>query len=392
MEIHNAKRQLELQKILPLGQSWCTSEATWLADFLPNVHRFKRFLRKHMQLVISSVVNRPLKYVELLANVKCIVATTDAFLKWKAGQTKGMIGRTVAKVAARSEGVLLDDVEALDVLPAVAALNEHFKTCIFVGDENQKFQRRGARSPRPFALAIGTAHGAASQVLSQCDDVVVIEETNKAYIPRERGISDWFDKDNDNIENLSRLTLCKRCGPAITSFLSALAPMRPQLADFKSSDMAPATKLDHIMYCGSGWLTWEQLRDDLSFARRARDLLERPSLDTNLSSAHFKQQVVWHDVLFRALLVHVEWDLKHEMQEGERMLIICFLRRVSEPVAALLAAFLSEGQLEGIQADSNDQLEGIQADPNRLYVAYTRGRLATTVWMEQEPLGLPSDA
>ena len=41
---------------------------------------------------------------------------------------------------------------------------------------------------------------------------------------------------------------------------------------------------------------------------------------------------------------------------------------------------------------SYDQLEGIQADPNRLYVAYARGRLATTVWMEQEPLGLPSDA
>ena len=69
------------------------------------------------------------------------------------------------------------------------------------------------------------------------------------------------------------------------------------------------------------------MRDDLSFARRARD---------------FKQQVVWHDVLFRALLVHVKWNLKHEVQEGERMLIICFLRRVFEPVAALLAAFLSE--------------------------------------------------
>ena len=51
-------------------------------------HRFKRLLQNHMQLVISGVVNRPLKYVELLSKVKCIVATTDAFLKWKAGQTK----------------------------------------------------------------------------------------------------------------------------------------------------------------------------------------------------------------------------------------------------------------------------------------------------------------
>ena len=98
--------------------------------------------------------------------------------------------------------------------------------------------------------------------------------------------------------------------------------MRPQLADFKSSNKAPATKLDHIMYCGSGWLTWEQLRDDSSFARRGRDLWAR----------------------------------------------------------------------SGRTMGRYDPLQGIQADPNRLYVADARGRLATTVWMEQEPLDLPSDA
>ena len=93
------------------------------------------------------------------------------------------------------------------------------------------------------------------------------------------------------------------------------------------------------------------------------------------------------------------------------MLIICFLRRVSEPIAALLAAFFSEEDAEGVDVvllDSvrglnadrvhvtyssrfvgrHDQLLAIQADPSRLYVAYTRGRLATVVWMEREPLGL----
>ena len=256
-----------------------------------------------------------------------------------------MIGRTVEKVAARSEGVLVDEVEALDVMPAVAALNERFKTYIFVGDETQIFERRGGRSPRPFALANGPAHGAASQNDVENDVQLVNEEeeeewqVNKAYKPQERGVTDFLKKDNGNIENLSGPTLCKRCGPAITSFLSALlAPMRPQLVDFKSGDMAPATKLHHIIYRGSGWLTWEQLRDDSPLARRGRGFFERPSLDT--SSAPFdKPQVAWHDVLFRALLVHVDWDLK---QKGERVLIICFLRRVSEPVAALLAAFLSE--------------------------------------------------
>ena len=83
------------------------------------------------------------------------------------------------------------------------------------------------------------------------------------------------------------------------------------------------------------------------------------------------------------------------------------LLRVSEPVAALLAAFLPEEDAKrvdvvlldsarGVTADrvhvifssrfvgSYNQPQGSQADPNQLYVAYTRGRLATTVWMEQE--------
>ena len=110
-----------------------------------------------------------------------------------------MIGRTVAKVAARSEGALLDEVEALDVLPAIAALNDRFKTCIFVGDENQKFlnQRRG-QSPEQFPLAIGRAHGAASKNLkvSKSDDVksevqlVDEEEELRVNNLMLRGISD----------------------------------------------------------------------------------------------------------------------------------------------------------------------------------------------------------
>ena len=183
-----------------------------------------------------------------------------------------------------------------------------------------------------------------------------------SYVPHERGTPDLFDKDNRNIEHLSGLTHCKRCGPAATSFLSSLlAPTRPQLADFKSSNTVPPTKLDHIVYCGSGWLTWEQLCDDSSTARRAsgRSLWERPSLDT---SSGPKQQVVWHEVLFRALLVHVARDLKHEMQAGEKMLIICFLRSVSEPVAALLAAFLSEKDAKRVDVVLLDSARGLTAD------------------------------
>ena len=279
------------------------------------------------------------------------------FLKWKAGQTKGMIGRTVAKVAARSEGALVDEVEALDVLPAIAALNDHFKTCIFVGDENQTLlhQRRG-QSPEQFPLASGRAHGAASKnrKVSKSDDVknevqLVDEEEEELRVNNVmlRGISDWFDKGNGNIEHLSGLTHWKRCSPgcpAITKFLSSLlTPMRPQLSQFESSSMAPPTTLHHIIYSGSGWWTWAQLCDCEKTARAQRreaaNKLRKVSFNPNTSSP--KQQVVWHEVATSSIAGSCGLDLQ-EMHAGERMLIICFLSRFSELVTALLAAFLSE--------------------------------------------------
>ena len=453
--IRNKICKEDWREVLPFSTCWSLScqlepgsgrrvSATWLTTstgcrpFLKAVNELKKQLKAHMTVLMSEVVKkRPQKYAELLSKVKCIVATTDAFLKWKAGQTKGMIGRTVAKVAAHSEGALVDEVEALDVLPAVAALNEHFKTCIFVGDENQTFlnQRRG-QSPEQFPLVSGRAHGAASNLkkrkISESDDIkneveLVDEEEHsdseeefRANIVnvRLRGISDWLHTDNENIEHVSGLNQCKRCGPAITEFLSSLlTPMRQQLSCFQSSSMAPPTSLHHIIYAGSGWWSWEELCNyKRTAANRARE--RKRSYDawqvcysaTNSTNEH----VVWHEMLFRHLLVQVDWELRHEMEAGEKMLIICFLRRVSKPIAALLAAFLSKEDAKrvdvvlldsarGLTADRvhviyssrfvgrYDQFLGIQADPSRLYVAYTRGRLATTVWMEREPLGFPNE-
>ena len=450
--IHHKICKKDWREVLPFSTCWsrsCQPEpgsgrrvtATWLTTstayrpLLKYVHELKKQLKAHMTVLMSELVKkRPQKYAELLSKVKCIVATTDAFLKWKAGQTKGMIGRTVAKVAARSEGALVDEVEALDVLPAVAALNEHFKTCIFVGDENQTFlnQRRG-QSPEQIPLVSGRAHGAASNLkkrkISESDDVkneveLVDEEEDsdseeefRANNGRLRGISDWLRTDNENIEHVSGLNQCKRCGPAITEFLSSLlTPMRQQLSRFQSSSMAPPTRLHHIIYAGSGWWSWEELCNyERTAANRARERKRSDAWQVWYSASNAtNEHVVWHEMLFRHLLVQVDWELRNEMQAGEKMLIICFLRRVSEPITALLAAFLSEEEAKrvdvvlldsarGLTADRvhviyssrfvgrYDQFLGIQADPNRLYVAYTRGRLATTVWMEREPLGCPNE-
>ena len=335
--IHHKICHDDWKEILPFSTCWSRScewepgserrvTATWLTTstayrpFLRSIHKLKKQLKAHMTVLMSELVKkRPQKYAELLSKVKCIVATTDAFLKWKAGQTKGMIGRTVAKVAARSEGALVDEVQALDVLPAVAALNEHFKTCIFVGDENQSFlnQRRG-QSPEQFPLVSGRAHSAASNLkkrkISKSDDVkneveLVDEEEEdseeelRANNLMLRGISDWLrDTDNENVEHVSGLNQCKRCGPAITEFLSSLlTPMRQELSCFESSSMAPPTMLHHIIYAGSGWWSWHELCDyEQTAARRAREQEAcRDAWKVWYSASNAtKEHVVWHEMLF----------------------------------------------------------------------------------------------
>ena len=370
MKIHNDKvRSTELESILPFSAAWWSSwtkperdnavptTATWLADspaylpFLNDVHEVKRQLKDRMMLLMSKVVKkRPPKHAEFLSKVKCIVATTDAFLKWKAGQTKGMIGRTVAKVAARSEGALVDEVGALDVLPAIAALNDHLKTCIFVGDENQTLlnQRQG-QSPEQFPLASGRAHGAASKnrKVSKSDDVknevqlVDEEEELRVNNLMLRGMSDWFDKGNGNIEHLSALTHCKRCSPAIqVSQVSADAHETTAFPVPVQQHGTSNNAASHNIF----WLRvvdWAQLCDyeKIVEAQRQAGASKLWKISFCATTTCPKQQVVWHEVLCRALLVHVEWD-PQEMHAGERMLIICFLCCVSEPVTALLHSCL----------------------------------------------------
>ena len=240
------------------------------------------------------------------------------------------------------------------------------KTCIFVGDANQTFlnQRRG-QSPEQFPLVSGRAHGAASKnrKVSKLDDVkneveLVDEEELRVNNLMLRGTSDWFDKGNGNIEHLSGLTQCKRCGPAITKFLSFLLAPDHSFPVRVQQHGASNNAASHN--AGSGWWTWDELRD---YARTAAsgapqgDASKLWKVSYNAASSIPKQHVVWHEVLFRALLVQVEWDL-YEMQKGERMLIICFLRCVSEPVAALLAAFLSEEDAKRVDVVLLDSARG----------------------------------
>ena len=59
------------------------------------------------------------------------------------------------------------------------------------------------------------------------------------------------------------VTHCKRCRPAIAQCLrQLLGKLRPDLAKFESSTLAPPTVMERIFYCGAGWCAWEDLEMD----------------------------------------------------------------------------------------------------------------------------------
>eukprot|EP00971_Amphidinium_carterae_P117586 2329534-Amphidinium_carterae.1 len=61
------------------------------------------------RLVQDIMLQRPRVMNELLKNVWCVVATTDAFLEWKSGEVKGPIGRCVSRSVRLAQGVLVDE-------------------------------------------------------------------------------------------------------------------------------------------------------------------------------------------------------------------------------------------------------------------------------------------
>ena len=198
------------------------------------------------------------------------------------------------------------------------------KTCIFVGDENQKLQRRGAPGlPDRFHWQLaqrmaGPLRTFPSLTTSRTRFNLSMRRSCRSIRATCR-VSEAYQTGSTRQR--------EHRAPFRTNSLQEVWPSHHQLSQLSAGNHETTACRFQVQQQGACieagshnvlW-PWRKLRDDSSFARRARDLWERPSLDT--SSAP-KQQVVWHDVLFRALLVHVEWDLKHELQAGELLSVV----------------------------------------------------------------------
>ncbi len=196
---------------------------------------------------------------------------------------------------------------------------------------------------------------------------------------RQRPFTDWL---SDSIV-VCKLNQCIRCGPFVCNFVSQLYNIR-----LESSPEAPNTGLWHVFYDGNGWV-------------------DGPIYQSS-------QTLGWHDSLFCSLLEMIIEDLRWLVQQpGTRtepkVLIICPLARVGVPLSVLCGCLWDTKEVRVVLTSAArgrscdlvhairhrrcphklDQYNGLQADLKRDYICYTRGRLKTVMWLEQQPYGYP---
>lgn len=353
-------------------------------DYNNCLSQFKECAERHIRVEVTMIIKTHDSHVAyLLRDVKLIIATADAanklFANLVVGPAKSLRNMCDIDLA------VLDEGQRCDVMPAAALLN-NVKTSILIADVHQRIE-----PDKTYAHHNPWERPGAAGVLRN---------------PEPQGITDMIVQ--RDIAHHTRLTLCKRCGPLVTGFCRRVFPF---LSDFRSHPNAPQTELRFNFFSGDGaW--W-------------------PATAMPSGAGASAGEVGWHNALFYNLawtvllqLVALEsepgaitrWD-PCEMV----VLVVCYLHRVLRPLSVYLAEFIQGCKLQGILrftfatnvkvcivdsmtgptsqishiirhrrvVTAADQHKGHQADPRRFYVALTRARRSTTVWLEKEPFGTP---
>ena len=102
---------------------------------------FRDLVCEHMVVLVTEVLKeRPGVVAEVAANVKVVVATMDAYCKWKScdlhGMARGILDKLQTNVA------LLDESEAYSIDQSLAAMGVlgAFKTVLCFGDVHQRLE------------------------------------------------------------------------------------------------------------------------------------------------------------------------------------------------------------------------------------------------------------
>ena len=331
---------------------------------------------------------------DLVQDVRIVVATADAWCKFKAGYTKGTIARCLQD--KKPVAGFLDECESYGLLQTLATASQEFQTLVFSGDKNQRLESRSpmyTRSPWQGPKAPGRTSLIELDIDEQ-EDFTEGQETqggNTIKNPEERPFYSWLNEKNCQI---LKLRSSKRFGRVVCNFLQSLFDF---CEDFQPHETAPNTQLWHVFYDGRQWCDKPGALPDQS---------PQGSI------------VQWHSVLFRSLFAMIFYELAwlRELPDlkpiNPKILIVCPLARVQVPLATLCSLLWGPTEVQVMLVHgargktaycvhflrhrryigSEDQFHGLQGDLTCQYISTTRGSLKVTVWMEHQPFGMPGNS
>ena len=116
-----------------------TDKETWFKQALS---QFKSLAREHMDLLVQEVLKARAAAVEqTVSNVRMVVATMDAWCKYRAGCVRGIQGKILDGLTLSL--AVIDEYEAFEILQVQAAVGcglKSVKTVVFLGDEHQRLE------------------------------------------------------------------------------------------------------------------------------------------------------------------------------------------------------------------------------------------------------------
>ena len=271
--------------------------------------------------------------------LRIVVATMDAYCKYKAGRLQGAARRVLDKL--RTKLALVDESEAYALDQAVAGLGGKgaFETLVAFGDWHQRLEEMNPAFTRvPW---VSGAPGEVDPGESQDEDRWGTggddpKNSKKTPNAKRRPLQEFLQRAPS-----AELTHSKRFGYQVTNFLSLLMPFAANfVSDPNGQD---STWLWHVFYDGLGWKPSAEekvLGQKGGKGATGPAQSRQPAQSREPSREPASPPVGWHEVLFKCLLAmclkQEQW-VKQKFGQVERkdfpfIMIICPMARVAAPI------------------------------------------------------------
>jgi len=397
-----------LQQHLKEALDTCLEADANSPSFWNNLAIAKEHAAKYMTSEVSGIVRTMDKLLQKhVQKLRLVILTADAAAKLFAGLHPGIMGKLLRYFCEIVLGII-DEAQRAEVIGG-AALLAHLPSTVVMMDPNQQWF---VKSPN-WALQPWT-----DQLEHECQDkahggfgpgpasTAPATESPHQENPRKISFSDLMEQEC-GVLSLS-MSLTHRFGQVVCRYLAALFPRF--LQDLQAASNAPNTLLLHVWYTPS----WRS-----------------PASGSPLNKAC----VAWESTLFRAIgakALQQLMDLERRFEDrtfldgvwDDKALLVLvagYLHRVVGPLGWFFQKLISEArsirllrhtQVSNIQVRVLDTLcgptsehthvllhrrtkgepdmhKGIQNCEKRYYVAVSRARQSTTIWLDALPFGKP---